>query len=157
MRSENIRTLFAGLGIVFIQITLLRNLHIFDAEADLVLVFIIWLCTKKNKTESLLLAAFFGFTQDAMTDLWGLNMFAKILTVFILHGYLNRISENRFIFWQIFLIVLGIAFFHNLIFFGVTLFTEVYASEYIAISLLLVSTVFTATLGSFLHIVRNDQ
>ena len=157
MRSENIRTLFAGLGIVFIQITLLRNLHIFDAEADLVLIFIIWLCTKKSKTESLLLAAFFGFTQDAMTDLWGLNMFTKILTVFILHGYLNRISENRFIFWQIFLIVMGIAFFHNLIFFGVTLFTEVYASEYIAISLLLVSTVFTATLGSFLHIVRNDQ
>jgi rod shape-determining protein MreD len=141
---------------VAIQIVLFRNLRIFDAEADLVLVFILWMCTKRTKTESILFAALFGLFQDAMTDLWGLHMFSKTFLVFILHSYLNRISENRFIFWQIFLIVLAAAFIHNLVFFGVSLFSETYASGFIVWNLLLVSSVLTATLGSFLHLVRND-
>jgi rod shape-determining protein MreD len=145
-----------GLGMVAIQVVLFRNLRIFDAEADLVLVFILWMCTKRTKTESLLFAALFGLLQDSMTDLWGLHMFSKTLLVFILHSYLNRISENRFIFWQIFLIILAAAIIHNLIFFGVSLFSEAYASSYIVWNLMIVSSILTATLGSFLHLVRND-
>ena len=141
---------------VAIQVVLFRNLRIFDAEADLVLVFILWMCTKRTKTESLLFAALFGLLQDSMTDLWGLHMFSKTLLVFILHSYLNRISENRFIFWQIFLIILAAAIIHNLIFFGVSLFSEAYASSYIVWNLMIVSSILTATLGSFLHLVRND-
>lgn len=157
IRSENIRTLLIGLGILAIQIVLFRNLRIFDAEADLVLVFIIWLCTKRNKTESLLFAALFGLLQDSLTDLWGINMFSKTLIVFILHGYLNRISENRFIFWQIFLMILVIAFLHNLIFLGVSSFSDVYATDYFVWSLLIISSLFTGILGSFLHVVRQDS
>lgn len=157
IRSENIRTLFIGLGILAIQIVLFRNLRIFDAEADLVLIFVIWLCTKRNKTESLLFAALFGLLQDSLTDLWGINMFSKTLIVFILHSYLNRISENRFIFWQIFLMILVIAFLHNLIFLGVSSFSEVYSSDYIVWSLLIISSLFTGVLGSFLHVVRQDS
>jgi rod shape-determining protein MreD len=157
IRSENLRILFLGLGMVVIQVVLFRNLRVFDAEADLVLIFILWMCTQRSKTESLLFAALFGLLQDSMSDLWGLNMFSKTLIVFILHTYLNRISENRFIFWQIFLIVLASAFLHNLIFFTVSLFAETYASSYIVWSLLLASSFFTALLGSFLHLVRNDS
>jgi rod shape-determining protein MreD len=157
IRSENIRTLLIGLGLVLVQIVLFRNLRIFEAEADLVLIFVIWMCTKRNKTESLLFAALFGFFQDSLTDLWGLNMFSKTLIVFILHSYLNRISETRFIFWQIFLIILVIAFLHNAFFLGVSLFSDVYASDFIVWSLLFVSSLFTAILGSFLHLVRNES
>lgn len=153
----NLKILFAGLGIIVLQTMLFRNLRIFDAEADLVLVFILWTCMNREKTESLLFAALFGFLQDSFSDLWGLNMFSKTLLVFILHSFLNRISENRFIFWQIFLIVLAAAFLHNLIFFGLSLFSEVYASDYVLWSILFVSTLFTAILGSFLHLVRNDS
>lgn len=141
---------------VIIQVVLFRNLRIFDAEADLVLVFILWMCTQRTKTESLLFAALFGLLQDSMTDLWGLHMFSKTFLVFILHSYLNRISENRFIFWQIFLIILAAAIIHNLVFFGVSLFSEAYASSYIGWNLIIVSSILTATLGSFLHLVRND-
>jgi len=157
IRSDNLRILLIGLGIVVLQIMLFRNLRIFNAEADLVLVYILWVCMKKNKTESLLYAGLFGFLQDSFTDLWGLHMFSKTLLVFILHSFLNRISENRFIFWQIFLIILAAAFLHNLIFFSVSLFTEVYATEYVLWSILFVSSIFTAILGSFLHLVRNDS
>jgi rod shape-determining protein MreD len=157
MRSENIRTLLTGIGIVIIQIVLFRNLRIFDAEADLVLVYVLWMCTQRNKTESILFAAFFGLLQDSLTDLWGLHMFSKTLVVFILHTYLNRISENRFIFWQIFLIVLLIAFLHNIIFFSVSFFSEIYSPEYVVWNLLFLSSMLTAVVAGFLHLVRNDS
>jgi rod shape-determining protein MreD len=156
IRSENVRIFFTGLGIVAIQIVLLRHLQIFGGESDLVLLFILWLCKSKSKTECLLYAAFLGFLQDAMTDLWGLHMFSKTLLVFVIYGYLNRITQTRLIFWQVFLVILLASFIHNLIFFGVSTFSEMYASGYVAWSLLLASSVFTAIVGSFLQLVRED-
>lgn len=156
IRSENIRQIFIGLGIVGIQTVLLRHLEIFGAEADLVLVFLLWICTKREKTDALLFAAFLGFLQDAMTDLWGLHMFSKTLLIFILHGYLKRNSNTRYIFWQVFLLIVWMAFIHNLIFYGVSLFAGLYTSGSFLWSLLLVSPVFTALVGSFLHLVRED-
>lgn len=156
IRSENIRIFFTGLGIVAIQIVLLRHLQIYGGESDLVLLFLLWLCVKKSRTECLLYAASLGLMQDAMTDLWGLHMFSKTLLVFILYGYLNRIAQNKFILWQVFLVILMAAFIHNVIFFGVSLFSDLFASGFVAWSLLGVSTLFTAVLGSFLHLVRDD-
>jgi rod shape-determining protein MreD len=156
IRSENIRIFFIGLGIVAIQIVLLRHFQIMGAQSDLVLLYILWLCKHKSKTECLLYAAFLGFLQDAITDLWGLHMFSKTLLVFILYGYLNRITQNKLIFWQVFLVILLAAFIHNTIFYGVSIFSELYASGHIAWSLILVSSFFTAIVGSFLQLVRED-
>lgn len=144
-----------GIATVFIQVVLLRHLTIIDAQSDLVLIFVLWLCTKKDKTEVLLLTAVVAFLQDALVDLWGLNLFSKVLTVFVLHNFLNKTSENRFLFWQIFLIVLGASFLHNLFFYIVSSLSGVFASEFVVLSILVVSTIFTAVLGSFLHLVRS--
>lgn len=157
IRSENIRQIFIGLGIVGIQTVLLRHLEIYGAEADLVLIFLLWICTKREKTDAVIFAACLGFLQDAMTDLWGLHMFSKTLLIFILHGYLKRISKTRFIFWQVFLLIVLAAFIHNLIFYGVSLFSGLYTSGSFLWSLLLVSPAFTALVGSFLHLVREDS
>lgn len=156
IRSEKLRLILIGLGFVGIQTVILRHLKIFGAEADLVLIFILWICAKQPKTEALLFAAVLGFLQDALTDLWGLHMFSKTLLVFILHGYLNRISKNRFISWQVFLLILLAAFIHNLIFFSVSLFSGLYTSGPVLWSLLVISSVFTSVVGSFLHLVKDD-
>lgn len=155
MRSDILKYILLGLGAVAIQIVLLRHLTIYNAQSDLVLLYVLWICTKKSKTEVLLLTAFVALLQDAFTDLWGLHLFTKVFTVFVLHNFLNRTSENQFFVWQIFLIVLGASFLNNIIFYIVSSFTGTYVSEYVVISLLLVSTLFTAVLGSFLHLVRS--
>lgn len=157
IKSDLLKKFLIGIGMVFIQVLLFKNLRIFDGEVDLILIYLIWLCTKHNKSESLILAASLALFQDAFTDLWGLHMFSKTVVVFILHSYLNRISENRFIFWQVFLIILGVAYVHNLIFFGLTLFSETYASSYAFVSMTVVSPLMTAVVGSFLHLVRTDR
>lgn len=156
IRSDYLRYFFIGLGMLFVQIVLLRHFEIYGAKSDLMLLYVLWLCTKKPKTACLIFAGLFGFLQDAITDLWGLNMFSKTLLIFIIHGYLSRISERRLLFWQIFLITVIAAFFHNLIFFGLSTFSEIYASGYIFTSLVIISSIFTAILGSFLHLVRED-
>jgi rod shape-determining protein MreD len=155
IRSDILRYTLVGIGAVAIQAILLRHLTVFNAQSDLVLLFTLWICTKRGKTEVILLTAFLAFFQDALTDMWGLNLFSKVLTVFVLHNFLNRTSENQFLVWQIFLIVLGASFLHNIIFYIVSSFTGTYASEFVVVSLLLVSTLFTAVLGSFLHLVRS--
>lgn len=156
MLSKNARLILAGLGIVIIQTVLFRHFEIFGSEADLVLVFTLWICAKKNKTSALLFAAFLGFFQDAFTDLWGLHMFSKTLLVFILHNYLNRISKTGFIFWQVFLVILVSAIIYNFIFYGVSLFSGLSVTSGTFWWFLLLSSLFTAIIGSFLYLVRDD-
>lgn len=153
---KNIRLILIGVGIVSIQTVLLRHFEIYGSEADLVLIFLLWICAKQPKTNSLLFAAFLGFSQDALTDLWGLHMFSKTLLVFILHGFLNRISKTGFIFWQVFILILVTALFHNIIFYGISLFSGLYTTIGVLWTFLLASSLFTATLGSFLFLVRDD-
>src|SRR5690625_7688521 len=102
----------------------MRHLMIFGATADLVLVYIVWLCIRRDKTLCLIYAAIFGLLADAYTDLWGLHMFSKTLLVFILHGYLNRIKEKQLLLWQVLAILFLSALLHNTIFAGVTLLSD---------------------------------
>jgi len=140
-----------------IQIVLLRHLKIYNAESDLLLVYLVWLCTKKNKTETLLIAAILAFIQDALLDLWGMHLFSKVLLIFIIYGFLSNLSEKRFIFWQIFVIVFLAALLHNAIFWLVGLFSDAVATDYVFWNLILGSSLFTAVTGGFLHLVRTDE
>ena len=154
MRSGNFRLFFIGLGFVAIQIVLMRHLEIYGATSDLVLLYLLWLSTKKNKTVCLLFAASLGFLQDSLTDLWGIHMFSKTLIIFILHGYLSRIKEKQLLFWQVFLFILMGAVIHNTIFFGVTLFSDLYTTGFLTLSILVYSPLYTSFIGSFLHLVK---
>lgn len=155
-RSDNIRDVFIGLGLLAVQVILLRHLKIYGAEADLLLIFLLWLSTRKNKTEILLFAAGFGFLQDALTDLWGLNMFAKTFLLFFAHNYLNKISENSLILWQIFLILLIAAIAHNFVLLSLSMFVETYTTGINFWTLLLGSSLYTAVVGSFLYLTRSE-
>lgn len=156
IRSGNFRLFLFGIAIVAVQIVLMRHLEIFGARSDLVLLFLLWFATKKSKTACLLFAASLGFLQDSLTDLWGVHMFSKTLTIFILHGYLNRIKEKRLLFWQVFLIILMAAVLHNSIFFGVTLFSDLYTVGFLTLSIVLYSPLYTSFIGSFLHLVKQN-
>lgn len=157
IRSDNIKLFFSGLASVLIQVTLIRHLQIFGASPDLVLIFLLWLCTKYSRTSVLLTAALLGLLQDALIDLWGIHMFSKTFMVLILHSFLNRISKNKFIFWQVFVIVLTAAMIHNLAFYGVTMYAELFTSGAQMLILLLISAVYSAFLGGFLHMVKEDR
>jgi len=156
MRSEYIRDVFIGIIFLAVQVILFRHLQIYGAESDLVLIYLLWICTKKDRTEALIYAALFGFLQDAMTDMWGLHIFSKTLLIFIAHNYLSKVAENRFILWQIFLILLGAAFLHNLILISLSRFVELYSSSVIILPMLTIGSIYTAIIGSFLYLVKTE-
>lgn len=158
IRQSQIRLLLIGLGFVILQVMLLRHLQILGAEPDLILVFLLWMCKSRTRTVVLLYAAFLGLMQDALLDVWGIHMFSKTFMVFILHTTLNRISKNKFIFWQVLLVVFISAVIHNIAFYGVTLFSELHSSGGTQLVLrLLLSSVYTALLGAFLYLVKEDN
>src|SRR5690625_4972067 len=95
MKTRSLRLFLYGIFLFAIKLVLLRHLQIFGATADLVLVYIVWLCIRRDKSLCLIYATIFGLLTDAYTDLWGLHMFSKTLLVFILHGYLNRLKEKQ--------------------------------------------------------------
>ena len=156
-QNKTIRLILFGLGAVAVQTMLLRHFKFFGAEVDLVLIYLVWLCTQRSRTETLLFAGLLGFLQDAIVDLWGLHLFSKTLMVFILHGYLNRISKKRFIFWQVVLIILLAALVHNIFFYLMTLFSEIYSPGTNLWTILIGNSIFTAAAGGFLHLVREEK
>lgn len=153
-RTGNIELLLWGTTLVLIQAVLLRHLTIFGAEPDLVFLFLLWLCKSKDRTTLLLFTAYTAFLQDMLADLWGMHLFSKTLTLFILHNYLNRISQTKFYFWQVAAVVFFSSILLNTISSGIALFSELYASGSFLWIRIVVTSLYTALLGSFLYLVK---
>jgi len=58
--------------------------------------------------------------------------------------------------WQIFLVILISAFFHNLIFLGLSSFIEAYSQGFSPIIFLTLNSLYTATLGAMLFIFKGN-
>lgn len=148
-----------GLGVVFVlsHLLLFQYLTLYNAIADPVLVFLLWLCMRYDRSKTLFFAAGLGFFQDMLFDVWGSYMFSKVLTVFIAHRFIYKNSENRLMTWQVFLSVWAIAFVHNIFFLGFSNFIDIYGISYTPIIFLLGSSFYTAILGAMLFIFKGDN
>lgn len=154
MNSERIRDFGIGLGFIVIQIVLFRHLKVFQMQPDLVLIFLLWLMVRRDRTSVLILAAILGFTQDALLDLWGLNMFSKVLTAFIGYNLIPKSSEGRLLLGQVFLTVLIASLIHNLIFLGLSGIMELYSAEIIFWRQWIGNGLYTAVVASFMQLFR---
>ncbi|MDX1585659.1 MAG: rod shape-determining protein MreD, partial [Balneolaceae bacterium] len=116
MNLRHFKDFGIGLGFVALQIVLFRHLKIYEMQADLVLIYLIWYMTQRDRTSSIIMAALLGFFQDAFLDLWGLNMFSKTLIVFSAFNIIPKTKEIRLLLGQVFLSIFLIALAHNLIY-----------------------------------------
>lgn len=147
-----------GIGIIFIlsQLLIFQYLTIFGAVADLLLIFILWTSLRYKRLESLFFAAGLGLFQDALFDTWGLNMFAKTVTIFLVYKVVSKNSEVKLLFWQVFVIVFASAIIHNLFHLSFTSFLDAYNYSYSPIILIFGSSLYTAIIGSILYILKGD-
>jgi rod shape-determining protein MreD len=151
MNVERIKDIGVGLGFLLLQILLFRHLKIFQMQPDLVLIFLVWYMARKDRTSALLMAAGFGFLQDAMLDLWGLNMFAKTLLIFISYNFIPRRSK-RLLTGQVFLTILVASLLHNLL--GLNTLIQNYSAEIFFWRNLLGNSLYTAIVASFIQLFR---
>lgn len=156
MNPERIKYFGIGLGFLLIQVMLFRHLKIMQIQPDLLLIFLVWYMAHKNRTAALLMAAGLGFLQDAILDLWGLNMFSKTLLVFMGYNFIPRGSKKQLLIGQVFLTIAIAALIHNLIFLGINIVIESYTGEQYFWRHFIGSSLYTAFVASFIHIFRTD-
>lgn len=156
MNANIVKDFLWGLFFVLIEVVIFQHLNILGATPDPLLIYLLWLAIKYDRFHLILFAATLGFIQDALFDFWGFNMFAKTLLFFMFYRFLNRFSENRLLIWQIAIIVFACSFFHNVIFLGLSSFSNAFATGYIPIIFLLGNSLYTALLGSILFIFKGN-
>ena len=154
MNLERLKDFAIGLGFVVVQLVLFRHLKIYDMQPDLVLVYLLWFASKKDRTSAIIMAAVLGFTQDAMLDLWGLNMFSKTLLIFLSYNFIPKSSGVRLLVGQVFLTVVIASMIHNLMFLGLNLAVESYSGELLFWRQLIGNSIYTAIVAGFIHLFR---
>ncbi|MDZ7807448.1 MAG: rod shape-determining protein MreD [Gracilimonas sp.] len=156
MNKETVKDLLIGLSFIFVEVLIFQHLSFFGATPDPLLIFLLWAAMKYDRVQLVIITAVLALFQDALFDFWGLNMFSKVLLMFFAYNFLNRQRESRLLVWQIFLVILITAFFHNLIFLGLSSFIEAYSSGFSPIIFLLLNSLYTATLGAMLFIFKGN-
>lgn len=154
MNPERLKNIGIGLVFLLLQVVLFRHLKIYQVQPDLILIFLVWYMARKNRTAALLMAAGLGFMQDALLDLWGLNMFSKTLLTFVGYNFIPRGSKKRLLVGQVFLTITIACLLHNLIFLGLNALIQNYTAEMFFWRQLIGNSLYTAIVASFIQLFR---
>lgn len=156
MSSETLKELLIGFLFVLFQALIFKHLSLFGAVADPLLIYLLYLSLRFDRTRLVLFAGLLGFFQDMLFDTWGLYMFSKVLLCFAAYRFLNRRSESRLLLWQIFLVIFIATLAHNLILLGVASFVDAYNGGINPVLYLLSGSLYTATVGVILFIFKGN-
>ena len=129
MNPQSLKKIAAGIIVVILQVIFFRHLKILNIQPDIILLFLLWFMMRSNRTGVILMAALLGFMQDALLDIWGLNMFAKTFLVFISYNTITTKVDMRAQLPRILAIVFLAALFHNLIFLILSSLAKTYTAE----------------------------
>lgn len=154
MNIDKLKEYAIGFGVIFVQLALFRHLKIYNMQPDLILIYLLWVATKKDRTSVIILAAVLGFFQDVLLDLWGLNMFSKTLLIFAVYNFIPKSSNVRLLAGQVFLAVFIASLVHNLIFLGLNLAIDNYSAEFLFWSQWIGNSLYTAVVAFFIYLFR---
>lgn len=156
MSNSLMKHIFFAILVFLAQILLFRHLRIFGAEADFILLYIIWLMSQRGRTSVLIFAAVLGFSQDALLDLWGLNMFAKVSITMLCYSLVPDAEDILPVVAKISVIILSITFIHNAILMIIAAFVSSLSFTSTFTTVLFANTLFTTMAGAFLYIFRDE-
>ena len=154
MNTQFLKNLGIGLVFAIAQVLFFQHLSIFGCTVDPVIFYLLWVASKYERTQLLIMAAILGLFQDAFFDMWGIHMFAKVLLVFISYNFVKRRSENQLLLWQIFLIVFIAAIIHNIILVGFDSLINQYSMNAMLTVLIIGNAIYTAIIGALLFVFK---
>lgn len=140
-----------GLFFLILQVVLVRHLRIFEAEANLLWLYLLFIAATRERTYTILLTTVLAFIFDALLDTWGLFLFSSVLVIFIIYSFIPRISENKLLTAQVFVIFLIASFLLNSALLLVSGFIDLYNSDVFFWQTLIGNSIYTALLGTFLY------
>lgn len=154
MNPDRLKNIGLGLLFLLVQVVLFRHLKIYQVQPDLVLIFLVWYMARKDRTSAILMAAGLGIAQDALLDLWGLNMFSKTLLVFVSYNFIPKNTKKQLLLGQVFLTILIICFAHNLILLGLNALIENYTAEIFFWRHLFGNSLYTSVIAGVIYLFR---
>lgn len=154
MNSQLVRHIAFGILFIILDVLFFQHLTLFGASIDSLLFYLLWIIQKYDRVQLILITASLALLQDALFDFWGIMMFAKTLTVFIIYNFIRRRSEAQLLLWQIFVIIFISALVHNIILFALTSFFTAYAVGYSPFSLIVGNSLYTAIIGLLIYIFK---
>lgn len=146
------------LSLVFVlaQISMFRHLSIWGLQADIVVLFSLWIAMMRPRTYALLLTAAASLSLDILTDTWGVHLFSKVLLVLLVHGFLQRQAENKLSGSQWFIVLFGILLLYNLVFLGISIFAGIYDARLAFIIYWIGNSFYTAVIGILFFLMLPD-
>lgn len=154
MNSQLIRHIAYGLLFIILDVLFFQHLKIFGATIDPLLFYVLWIIQKYERTHLIIFTASLALIQDAFFDFWGIMMFSKTLTAFIVYNFIRRRTEVQLLLWQIFLIIFVSAVIHNIILFSLSSFFTAFATDYSPFMLIFGNSIYTAVIGLLIYIFR---
>ncbi|QXD14520.1 rod shape-determining protein MreD [Rhodocaloribacter litoris] len=138
----------AGLVVLLVQWLVLGRLALWGATPDAVLLFVAWLGLRHGRRYGAIGGFVFGFFMDAIYGLWGIHMFAKTLTGFLLGLFPARERETLLILPRQALVGgLVIALLHNGVVVTLLALESGASNTFMATALWLGSSLYTAFVG----------
>lgn len=144
-----------GLLVVLMQLLIFRHLRFFGSEPDFVLIYLIWVVASQDRTTALYHAAGMGFMMDVFLDQWGINLLAKVATVFLAYNLIPKITDTKLLFSQVFFVIVLVTLLHNLIFLGVASFAQSRV-DIIFWNFWIGNAFFTSIIGSFVYLFKSN-
>ena len=146
--------LWAG-AVVLLQLLIFRHLRFFGAEPDLTLAFLVWVMAYSDRTTAIMLGGGMGFILDIFLDQWGINMIAKVAVAFLAYRFVPKVTETKLVISQVFVVLLLVSLFHNLIFLGVAFFAQSRV-DLIFWNFLIGNALFTSIVASFIYLFKSN-
>ncbi|MCH8556751.1 MAG: hypothetical protein LAT84_02960 [Balneolia bacterium] len=146
------------IAVIFLlmQIMFFRHLDIWGLQADIVFLFVLWLCARRNRTYALGFTAIVALLLDILTDTWGVHLFSKTLLVLGAHRLVSQQAENKLLPGQTFMLIFSIAIAYNLIFLLVSSFAGIYDTNLMFIKYWIGNSVYTALVGIIFYLLTSE-
>jgi|SRR5699024_244338 len=154
MKVEKLKEIGIGLLVVGLQVIFFRHLSIYSIQPDMVLVFLLWFMIRRNRTAAILMAALLGFTQDVILDQWGLNMFSKTITVFILYRWIPEEYNGRLQLSRVIAFVFIAALVHNTFFAALSSAVQIYSNGFLYWKIWLGNSFYTTLAAGIIQLFR---
>lgn len=156
MNAQKLKEIGIALITLILQVIFFRHLQVFGMRPQVILIVILWYMARRTRTAAILLAAGLGLAQDALLDQWGLNMFSKTLTVFILYNWVPERSETQFQFPRIILTVFAATLLHNIFVLGLSSMSQLYSTEYFFWKIWIGNSIYTTVVAGIIQLFRVD-
>ncbi len=141
---------------LIMHITMFRHLDIWGLQANIILLFVLWLCTVRQRTYALCVTAGTALVMDILADTWGVQLFSKTLIVMLAHRLISQQAENKLRAGQAFMLIFSVAVAYNLVFLVMSAFAGIYDTDLLFFKYLIGNSAYTAVAGLILYLLTSE-